>query len=574
MKKLLSVLLILSMLVTSVALLASCAKVSEKDMEKDPHEVISDSLEKSMSTFFSDEAGINEVLKKVASKGKYTLTLEGGDLLDGELSKITSTVYVDKKANSSVIEAGVVYGGETLSGTVYADGNKNNIAVAGKDILGSDIAILFDPKTFVEKFASSALADMMGIEGGDIDAIVDSIKTVFDEKKNGNEYYAEKIKELCNKLYEAMDLTVSAEKLENEEGKIKEYIISTYSITNENFKEMAKLVYDFMVEMAAIDSLAGETDPEGLKAEFDEALAELDKDLALDLEISLYVDAKAGNIYKIELDGTIGTRETDYEWDEELGELVEVLGEIVPHDFNAELTFTENEIALDVRFNAEGQDVAIDVDLTKEAKKGNVEYELVANVTLGSVTMKLLEATYEYEKNGDITIEIGVPAELTGEALNIKVEGHLEVEKNSAKLEIETLKAGDEVVDLGLVLSAEAVDSIPEIPADAKDVVDITESEWEKIAEGISNSKLGDIISSFAPEGGESEDEYDFEMYDEGYDVGYSEGYAVGLVDAAKEAEYSYNEYDEDRYYSDAYYEGYIDGYDSGYFDGYYGIEY
>lgn len=482
------------MLLSLCVVFASCGAVSEKDMEKDPQEVISSSLEKSINAFFEDKAGADDVLKKAAKKGKYTVMFASEDLLGGKLTEISESIYTDTAKKQFVSETQVEYNGEKLSAFIY--GKDNKFAVSGESIFRSDIALLFNPKTFVEKFAESGLAKMTGIDDEQIEKLTDMVKSLMDEGMFDSEKSKEKAEKLANDLIKAMNPEISTEKLENEDGAKQDYIVSTYTINNKTVKKMANIIFDFAEDMY---SSSGNTDIDDMKDKLDEALDKMDDTLDFDVKAKVYVDSKEGCLYLIDLSGEIEHTEYiyDYDFNEETFEYETILvdTEKNKYDIDAKLRFTSKEISLTAEIGGvEDEPIKVEAALTKEVDGGDIEYKLVVNVENDSVTVKVITASYKYEADGDIKISVKIPKEIAGSEINVSLKGKVTVEKDKVTLKFDVLNVGDEKYRFDLVFSAEAVDSIPEFPKDAKDVVDISEEEWEQIVDDIKDSDLAEFI--------------------------------------------------------------------------------
>ncbi len=573
MKKIFSVLLVITLLLSITVVFASCGDLSEKDMQKDPQQVISDAMEKSLGTFFEDKAGVGAVLQKAEKKGKYTISFECDELLGEELSRITETIYNDSEKKQFVSETQVIYNGEKLTAFIY--GNNENIAVSGESVLGSNMALLFNPQTFIEEFAGSGLAELMGVDSEASQEITEMVKSVFEAGLLDSEKLNNKIEQLLDKLISDMNMTVSAEKIENEDGKEQEYIISTYTIDNSTIKKMANTLYDFVMEIAESYIASGENNVDDIKEQFDELIEELDNNLDINVTIKLYVDAKESKLYLVKAEGglTVIEHEYDYDFNEDTYEYESVLIDTTRNDFDlsAELRITSSEISLKADIDGDDDTINIDAKLQKEVDDGDVEYNLDVTVSTGAVTIKLINATYAYEDDGDITITAKIPKEIAGSNINLTLKGNVQVDKDKLTLTFDSLKMGDEKYQFDLTITAEPVNSIPEFPENAEDIVDISKSEWEEIAENIINSDLGKLIGgNFSPEPDIDPDD-DYAEYGSGYSVGYDEGYKAGLADYEEGKEPQYYDYDINKYGADSYYEGYVDGYQTGYTDAYYG---
>ncbi len=504
MKKFLSILLALTMLLACASALTSCSDVNENDMEKDPSQTITDAVDKSTSAFFSDEAGLGEVLKKAAEKGKYTVSFKSDDLLGGELTKISETIYADKKANSVVSETSVTYKGNKLSATIY--GNKDSVAFESESILGNDNALMVNFDKFISEFKKSDIAKLLNLDKESIKAITSSLESALSESDLDEKEMQEKIEKFYDDLIKLMDQSVSTEKHEGPDGKEKDYVVSTYTIDNKSLQDILEFFYDYVMDQIGDIELPEGTDLDDLEKEFKELLKEIDDHMDIDIEIKMYIESKSGAFYKLTVDGdmTIITEEFDYEYDMEKGEIESTLVSTDEIDvkLDGEFVITENEISLTANILADGEELEeeykIEAVLGKEVDDGNVKYDLSVTVGVGSTSIDVIDATYEYENNGDITIEIKLPKELmqSEKSLKIVLRGNIEVEKKSATITFDELKVGDEKYRFEFVVEIEAVDSIPQFPNDAKDIVEISEEEWEEIVNDIQNSDLAEIIGA------------------------------------------------------------------------------
>ncbi len=587
MKKFLSIFMILVMLLTSVTLLASCSKVSEDDMEDDPYEVLNNAMDQSLNAFFSDEAGVNNVLKKASEKGKYKISFESDELMGGEITKITEIIYSDKKNNQFVSETDIVYNGEKLSAKLF--GNGESIALQSNSIFGSNIAILFDPETFARSFPNSAMAELMELTYEDSREIVDMMNKLFNEEMLDAEKREEYTKELYEDLINMMDQSVSTEKMENYDGKETEYIVTTYSIDNKSVKKMVERLYEYVLDMSELYELSGEYDIDEIQAEFDELILQIEEKTDIDIEIDIYVEAKTGNLYMFEVDGDVEVVEDryDYYYDEYTGEVDTVFthSDTVYSSIKAEMMFTDDLITFEAKITSNEETVKIDADIEKEVDDGDVTYELSVKVGTDSVNINLINASYEYEEDGDITIKINIPKEVAGEAIRIVITGSLEVSKDEVELTFDSLKVGDEKFKFKLVLSAEAVDSIPEFPEDAEDIVDLSKADWEELIDKIENSDFVKFIGSIGGSNYPDDNYPSYPMPDEeetiaedvedeySYSTGYSNGYADGTYAGERDVSYGldYEKFEVDYYlyYNDMYYQGYCDGYINGYDEAY-----
>ncbi len=496
MKRIFSILLVISLLLSLATVFASCGAVSQKDMEENPQHVLSDAMTESINVFFDDKAGIGPILKKSQKMGKYTISFADDELMGGEITKITETIYSASDKKQFVSETKVVYNGEEINASVYC--NNAQLAVSSESIFGSDIALLFDPLTFIERFAESGLAELTGMDSDSLNRIIETVKIANDKGLFDAERCGKELQELCNDLIDDMNMTVGTEKIENGEGKEEEYIVSTYTISNSTVKKMANTLYDYAIDIVEEFIQTEDYDSNAIRAEFDEFLAEMDNNLDMNVSVKTYVSSKEGILYLVKMDGalTVIEHEYEYEYNEDTYEVESVLTNTKRTDFEiyAELRCTSDEITFRADIENDDNIKNVDAVLQKEVNGGNVGYKLNINVTDGAVTVKVINASYQYEDDGDITITVNIPKEVAGSDIKMVLMGDVNVDADKVTLEFDSLQVGKEIYDFKLILSVEAVDSIPEFPDDAEDIVDISKDEWEKIAEDIQNSDFGRLI--------------------------------------------------------------------------------
>ena len=115
MKKILSLLLVLCMIATSCVLFSSCAKVSTKDVEKDPQATLSEAIQNTSASFFTDEANANKVINEALKSGSISVLFESPDLLGGMITKISETIYLDGTNQKFVSDTNVTMNSSSKS---------------------------------------------------------------------------------------------------------------------------------------------------------------------------------------------------------------------------------------------------------------------------------------------------------------------------------------------------------------------------------------------------------------------------------------------------------------------------
>lgn len=476
MKRLLSVLLVLTMLLTSCFFFASCAKVKTQDFEKDAYSALQDVSNKTYEEFLSDEAGMNGVIKDALKSGSVAVVFEGGEELLGVDLKVGETIYFDAANKKYVSDTSVKFGEESLAARLFVD--KNGIAINGEDVLGSNKTIAINFATLAEQFAESALSDL--IFGGfapeetvaEVTEVLNLLKAEY-EKLFANDA-DDKYKEFFNEICKLMKMTVSEEKVELADGKTANCVVVAYVIDND--------VID-----AIMDKVIGDMElPEDIKAETEAAIDEMLTSVdAYDIDISekLYVNKKTGKSVKTTVAATVKEGET------------KVLA------FDATVTFADTEIK--ATFTAETPEEKFngDLTLTKEEKDGKTAYKLAINAGDGKgANVNLLNASYTYDKSsGAIALSIDVYGEEERTALTIN--GSINVTKDSAKVEITSVTVAGETYEFKLSVTFTKSAEIPALPSDAKDIVTLTQEDWMEILQEVSTSKIFSIFGAFeAPE--------------------------------------------------------------------------
>ena len=476
MKKLLSIILVLSMLLTSCILLASCGDVRAKDVEKDAYTTISAAMQNTSESFFANDAKAEKALEKALKCGALSFSFESDELMGGDLTKIGETLYVDTKNEKLVSDVSVIYDGKTLGALIYLD--ENGLKLKSESVFGSDKALALNISTLKEKLKGSTLAELIGLDDETADQLIEVFNNLEAELEADSEENLEKAKEFYNEILALCNQTVAEEKIEKTK-----YVVVTYTINNEALKAIIGKYAEFVGEYYPEEMTAE------MKAELDKSIEELDAMVDVVLNAKLYINRKANAISKIAIDGTI-TSEGD-----EKGEIA------------AEINFSETEIKATASISIPNEEsMSAEVLITKEEKDGNVTYSLSADAKTGSVSIDLVKASYTYEKNGNITLKADIYNDVYDRA-KIELKGNMAVTKDEVKLEFNSLTFGEEALTFKATFSAKAMSEIPAAPSDAKDVIELTEEDWMEIVEGIQNSELGKIISDMTP----SYPEYDYD---------------------------------------------------------------
>ena len=468
MKKILSLVLVLCMLVTSCVLFSSCAKVNTKDIEKNPQATLNEAFENMSSDFFTDDADMGKVIKKALESGAVTLSFESEDLMGGMLTKISETVYMNEKDKKIVSDTAVTMGGEELAARIFFD--KSGIAINSEAILGSNKTLAIKLATLSEKLENSFLATMMELEAEDMAEVKDTIEQIKIAYESGFEEDKKEAEKFANELYKLLGQTVSTETVELPDGKKVKCAVASYSITNDTLEAFLKKAYEkYAPDDADADEAVGEM------------LASLDEAIELNVTAKVYINQKTNKVVKMGIGGSVTAKEVD-----ETATLA------------LDLLFTDKEITVSLDVTDIEEPVSIDAKLTKEEADGTVTYKLSVDATSGSVTVNGINASYSYtKKTGDIALNLDIYND-GDERIAIELKGKITVTKDEAKIEFTSLKFADTTVAFKLTVGFKATAEIPEVPTDAKDVMDLTEEDWTEIMTEFQGSKLGSLIFGMA----------------------------------------------------------------------------
>jgi len=480
MKRTLSLLLIICMLASACFLFTACgSKVSEKDLQKNPQSVLNDAMQNAGDEFFTDDAKMDEVIEKAMKKGSISIVFESADLMGGQITKIAETIYMNGKDKKFVSDTSVVMGGEELAARIFLD--KNGLALNSEAVLGSNKTLALNFASFVEKFETSELAGMLELDAetmAQITSIAGTVKTELEKSLGEDNKEAEA---LANELYKLLGQATASEKNDGSDC-----VVAIYTITNENLGKVLKKL---------VDDLDEETKAQALES-IDEMLEEMNDAATINLTAKIYIGKKSNKVEKISLSGTVAVTEESYNWDNGVPTSTTTT---TTANVAADVTFSENEIAVNVSITGEDvETISASLKLTKEEADGKVTYKAKIDVAEGSVQINLVNVAYAFEKStGNFTLSADIYNGEDEARQSFEIAGKITVNKNDATIEINSLKMNSLTVTFKLTISFAALDEIPAVPSDAKDVVTMTEADWTEVMGEFQNSTLGQRIFGF-----------------------------------------------------------------------------
>lgn len=488
MKKLLSVLLILAMLATSLLSFASCGgKINEKKAQENPNEALQNALEANKTGFFADPTGAKAVIDKALNtEGSVGIAFESDTLLmEGmikkiELSLVGKSAGTDSKSAISIL-ANV--NNKDLTANMYA--SKDGAIIKSQSLLGSNKALSFKYADLTpEKIKNSAFGKMtnLGQEGADetVNAMTQSIaslKSIMDKAFADNKDSDAKM----NELFALLNLVVAEEKLDTADGKKADYITMTYTLSNATLKA---LINHLTKDMPLDDEQ---------KANMEEAIAEMDKALELNVTAKVLIVKKTNTLEKIDINGTVTAKS-----EKEDGSYETTLTATIAGTVNA------TNVTLNANATSKGEDGADEpgsiaiVATYKEENNTNV-YDLSVKATMGAATVEMVKATFTYAKstgayvlNANVALDGATP-------IPVEIVGNVTATETTATAEITSIKYNNEKLPaFKLTLKASTETKVPEFPTDAKDILTLTEAEIEEIMGELQTSDLFEIIGSSA----------------------------------------------------------------------------
>lgn len=506
MKRFLSVILILSMLLMSCAMLASCGGDKEGDdktVDTDPLSVLGNAAANTTASFFENQTALTQVLEAAMTKGSIKLTADGG-LLDAGFDEISETLYFDTANKLFVSDTVINVENETYSGRLFF--NDQSIALKSESLLGTKDVLQLNFSEIESKFPNSDLAAMLGIEQEDMNEMMDALKE-FSAQATEDKALQQKMDAAMEKILKALGETMTEGELE-QDGETVKCTVITYTLNNTALKAMIDVVVkDILKDFMDADSY------QEMVAEMGD-LDEMDEYVDIDVTVTMYVNAKAGTLAQIKFDGEI--KATDYEYVipkyEVPGFTVETMSDdeyvdvedpsfdddfFMPEEnwetevvettikVDATMDFTDKAITLKGNLEADGEKIGVDVSLTKKSTDEKLTYTLVVKATANKATLEFLNASYTYNKD---TGKIALAAEISTDGsttASFNVNGKLTLAKDSFTLKISKIsyESGNENMDMemDIAIAVTAGGDIPEMPTNTKNILDMDEAQLGEI---------------------------------------------------------------------------------------------
>ncbi len=531
MKRFLTLMLTVSLLLTSCVMLSSCdSGITKKDFEENPQEALAEAVQNTGAAFFADDMQILPVLQETMKKGKLSVVFESQDLMGGALTKIGETLYFDEADQKLVSDTLLTVSGEDMTARVFLE--KTKLAFNSSALLGSDKTFFVDLQALFDQLKEEGILDEMPDAAGEAGAQANTLMTEL--KALLEKIDAESVAE----IYRLLKQEIGTEKLALTDGGEAACITVSYTLNNET----VKAVIEYVIEMIEDGTLKTEA-----KEEFLEVYGEFDANVKLNMIAKTFVNSKTNQVEKISLEGELANPE-DAE-------------EKIPVSLT--VTFSETQILAAFRTEEENEAITAEIKQTKEEKDGKTVYTASVSGGSGSVTVNVLTFTYTYEKStGNVVLKLDVMSEeVEDERQIIELTGNVKVDQKSAKIAFTSLKFNSVTVTFNLTFAFETVDEIPAVPADAKDIMALTEDEAADLLTQIEQSPLGSLLFALDQPGMmEGFDEEYFEDMEDSFYEGGDGSISVEIDDDF------FDNFDEDLF--DSFDEDYFENFDGDFFDG------
>lgn len=460
MKRLLSLVLALTVLASALLCFTSCDELSIADVTDDPLSALTKAEENAMDRFFDDDYGIGKIAEQATEKGSVALTF-GGEIPGYGIHDIAATLYTDTDGKRAALSLTLSENDSTYAVNLFQD--ENGSILDSESLLGvhGPIAILYD--TFEEKFPSSALSQL--VSGGE---------TPDPEALNAFKQQIEAMK--------TQGITELLERAEENEKTLREIISlmnMTAAETTLNGEDCAELTFtlDNAVLRAVLLKLLDLANlPEAEKNTLLEELDfdALDETLTLNMTLKVYVTLKDAYLVKESV----------------LISLTQKEGKKEEITLSLNALFGENAISLEGSAESSDGDSgeSFSIALNKSREDAVTKYTLTA-ATGNSAPETLATYTYDSEaRTFKLTFDV--------EDTTLTVKGEITLTKTTASLTITEIGSGGVFLKPELSLTFDADADFPATPENTRDAVELTESEWKNLISYVEQSPLVKLIET------------------------------------------------------------------------------
>ena len=445
MKKLLSLFLVLAMILSSMAMLASCSG----DQGGDEGGTKQDTKKaNAFAEFFDLGVDLATPMEAAMKNGSLTLSLGANKTLFGEnFGGFTEAVYFADGGERSVLDLSLSLLGEAYGVRAFSD-KDGNMIVKSEDIFGSDTAYLVNLATFIEDLEGTPLGDMMGVTPGAGVAGITALGTLSLAGKSEEELKAflDDLLACFTPKESTADITVGGKEISAKKV--------TYAVTPATVKDAILTVIDF----GGVDADLREE----IESSMIQGMGEGGGSLVL------YTDAKSGAFVKAVLSITD-------EDDEEI--------------LNGSLTLTEK----DITFKLTEQGRGVEAKIAKTVSGKTTTFRLTADFIANGEKETLFAGSFAYDKaKSSYTLTLDV------EDQQIILGGEISATADKAKISLTSVKMEDVTVSLDFSLTVKASATAPKAPTNAKNILTLSESELAALFEAIEDSPIGELLDGMS----------------------------------------------------------------------------
>lgn len=457
MKKTLSILLSVLILLSSCVFFSSCAKVTEKDVEKNAYKTLSEAYASTIAAFFPDAANLNPAIYRATKNGAVTLSLESKTLLgEAGIDRISDTVYVNSSKEKIANDFSFTQNGEEYAARFFM--NEEGLVLQSEDLFNQKTGFGLFPESLAENFKSSDLAKLFFADQ-DLNAIqevLDQVDEAYEDAFDSLENYEEEAKEAFDRMAAVLKQKVTEENKQ---------VVVSYSITNQTLKA---LLSEFENEIL---------DPDN---EIDQILSEMDDSVEIDLTFSIYLNQKTGLIDQITEDVSFSDPASD-----------------AKGTIDIQYTFGEDAIKILLDFNVDGEKGKGEFVLNKKEDDSSVSYTASVLLEDGEEKMEFAPFSYKFEKeSGEFTAEFDLREIAEDDSALIVIGGKAEGSADKASIQITSIRYDEITINLDLQILFEANKKMPAEPDETKDVVKLTEDELVQWISDISSSKIAGLFGA------------------------------------------------------------------------------
>ena len=492
MKKILSLVLVL-VLMLSAMLMIACGGVDEKDFEKDPTAALEIAMNNATGDFIVINKNIGKVILGALEKGSVAIKFDGKENIP---VSFIETIFMDSKNDKYVSDTKVTFDGKDYTGKIFVD--KAGIALNSQSLLGSDKTLLVNMSTLATKFTSSKIAELFEIPDEakpEIDKMLAQVKDLYEASfEDSDKDLTEEIRKLQDKYLKA---TISSETVGEVDCVVVTYTMDKTALVS-FYKDVLKLYLDELSKEdkdALKELIAGEATDKDLDAIISEELEESLKDVVINSKVKSYVSKKENKLIKTTYDVTSKVPVISFDSNNQVMPISET-EETVDVSIKGEVTYSADKIVLDFDIEAMEEKVSIDLTFDKSVEGKVNKYSFDLDVGYGAASVELIKGYVTHDTaSGDIVLSADVylgDEELGTEKVELK--GNLKVENKKVTAKLTSVKIGDNTIELELSVVFEQLDSIPSVPTDAKDIVDLTEEEITTIMGEFMQSDIGALL--------------------------------------------------------------------------------